>query len=138
MTATPAPLSLRKLQRSLQSVADGLVVDINDAEVQTDELVDHLRCLRIVFDATDAGNTKAAKAPGPLREHRTALYHALADRGVTRAEIAAAAGVSENAIGFAFRGSRRRRRAEQAPEPDATEPDPPTRKRRPRPDAATT
>lgn len=137
MTDAPAPLTLRKLGRSLRSAADGLVVDISDDEVTADELLDHLRCLRIVFDATDAGNTKAAKAPGPLREHRTALYHALADRGVTRADIADAAGVTENAIGFAFRGTRRQRRAAtQAALPaDPVSDAQPARRRRPRPDA---
>lgn len=129
-TAATGP-TLRGLARELHQAADGLAVDITDDGVTADQLLDHLRCLAAVFGATDAGNAKADKEPGPLRPHRTAVFHALADKGVTRKVIADAAGVTENAIGFAFKGTRRGRNGSA---PAATPaPADGKRKRRPRP-----
>jgi hypothetical protein len=117
-TAPDDVLTLGEVARSMRSAANGLAVDINDDSVTVDQLMAHLRALAVLFGATDAGNTKKGKAPGALRPHRTAVFHALADRGVTRKDIADAAGITENAIGFAFKGQRRARNGERpAPAP---------------------
>jgi hypothetical protein len=92
------------LQGAAQVVQRGIPVDAT-----AEDLLAHLGALRVLFDASDAGNAQQGKPAGPLRPYRTNLYHRLADMRVPRAKIAEAAGVSENAIGFAFKGDRRGR-----------------------------
>lgn len=94
------------LQGAAQAVQRGI-----PAEATAEDLLAHLGALRVLFDAADAGNVQQGKPAGPLRPYRTDLYHRLADLRVSRARIAEAAGVSENAIGFAFKGDRRGRPA---------------------------
>jgi hypothetical protein len=92
------------LQGAAQVVQRGI-----PADATAEDLLAHLGALRVLFDASDAGNAQQGKPVGPLRPYRTNLYHRLADMRVPRAKIAEAAGVSENAIGFAFKGDRRGR-----------------------------
>lgn len=135
MTQATAPddvLTLAEVARAMRSAANGLAVDIHDDSVTVEQLMTHLRALAVLFGATDAGNAKKAKPPGALRPHRTAVFHALADRQVTRKDIADAAGLTENAIGFAFKGGRRARNGTTPqPAPAGGQEGPPKRKPRP-------
>ncbi len=115
------------LQGAAQVVQRGI-----PADATADDLLAHLGALRVLFDASDAGNAQQGKPAGPLRPYRTDLYHRLADLRVPRAKIAEAAGVSENAIGFAFKGDRRGRPSRTpAPVPAATDGEARTRRQRP-------
>jgi hypothetical protein len=102
------------LQGAAQVVQRGI-----PADATAEDLLAHLGALRVLFDASDAGNAQQGKPAGPLRPYRTALYHRLADMRVPRAKIATAAGVSENAIGFAFKGDRRGRPPRPSAQPAA-------------------
>lgn len=120
-----------RLGLALQGAAQALVDGVPD-DAPADDLLAHLRALRVIFDAVDAGNATQDKPAGPLRPYRTALFHRLADRRVPRDLIAETAGVSANAIGFAMKGARRgRARLDMPPEPATS--DDPARTRRPRP-----
>jgi hypothetical protein len=131
-TAPDDVLTLGQVARAMRSAANGLAVDISDESVTVEQLMAHLKSLAVLFGATDAGNAKKDKPPGALRPHRTAVFHALADRGVTRKDIADAAGLTENAIGFAFKGQRRARNG-TAPQPAPAPPSEGPAKRKPRP-----
>jgi|SRR5262245_21163973 len=129
MTTTAAPAEAAEVAKALHRAADGLVAEITD-ETSTEDLLERLRALRVVFDAVDSGNAAQGREQGILRPHRIGLYHALADRRVRRAAIAEAAGVTENAVGFAFKGQRRGRPATNGNDEPAAEP---TRVRKERP-----
>jgi hypothetical protein len=118
------------LQGAAQVVQRGI-----PADATADDLLAHLGALRVLFDASDAGNAQQGKPAGPLRPYRTDLYHRLADLRVPRAKIAEAAGVSENAIGFAFKGDRRGRPSRTpAPVPAGADDSSEARTRRQRPE----
>lgn len=113
------------LQGAGQKLIDGM-----SENPTAEELLDHLRALRVFFDAVDAGNRKQEKPAGPLRSYRTEVFHQLADRRVPRERIADAAGISTDGVGVAFKGARRGR---PRPHSNGSEPSSEPARRRPRP-----
>ncbi len=126
----PTRDELVEVAHGLQEAADAILFGL-DPDVDPAAVLRHLRSVRRVFDAVDAGNTAQGKPPGALRPYRTWLYHLLADKRVPRDQIAEAAGVSTNAVGFDFKGQRRGRLP--ATNGNTPDPEPPARQRRPRP-----
>lgn len=129
----------RAVAQQLRIAAELLHSGVSD-DADGETLLVHLGALRAVFDAVDAGNAAQGKEPGPLRGYRTFLFHQLADQRVPRDRIAETAGVSANAVGFAFKGERRGRpgrpAADDGPAPaigELTNAGPAGGRRRPRP-----